>query len=262
MWFKHRLMNAAFKRLLYHKDNATLNYAMPLWSHFTSSKCQETMSGFTNWRDYITRASTDETVACWVRIFLARRNNSISLLPPCVITRWFVTFCGKDASCYCLKTCILNPTEHQRHKHMWKKRLWRRRLSQPSFSTFGIHPRLSVSTIFADPCRSDTFGPIFPRVALVDCPVDSGPNCQPKWKQTAAGQERLQEAICFYKVDMERAGLFCWKWLSSSLSPWPRAPGSVRARLVQERGGEGRPSGCELDALVTRTRGDSQAALS
>lgn len=36
---------------------------------------------------------------------------------------------------------------------------------------------------------------------------------------------------------MEGAGLFCWKWLSSSLSPWPRAVGSVRARLVL--GGEG-----------------------
>lgn len=96
---------------------------------------------------------------------------------------------------------------------MWKKRLRRRQLS---------HPHPSATVIYADPCCSNMFCPIFSRVALTDC--------QPQWKQTAAGQERLQEAICFYKVDMGRAGLFCWKWLSSSLSPWPWALCCLRAR--------------------------------
>lgn len=33
-----------------------------------------------------------------------------------------MTFCGKDASCYCLKTCILNSAEHKRHKHTCGRR--------------------------------------------------------------------------------------------------------------------------------------------
>lgn len=64
-----------------------LNYRLRLWPRFTSSKCRETTSGSANWRNYITSAPTDETAACWVRIFLAWRNNGISPLPPCVITR-------------------------------------------------------------------------------------------------------------------------------------------------------------------------------
>lgn len=215
------------------------------------------MSGFANGGGgYITSAFRDETVACWVRSFLASRNNSISLLPPCVITRWFVTFCGKDASCYCLKTCILNPTEHKSHKHTHVEE------EEGTAEETAVSPSPLCHSHF---CWSLLFKHvvphIFPVVALIDCPVDSGPNCQPEWKQTAAGQERLQEAICFYKVDMGRAGLFCWKWLSSSLSPWPWALGPELSQSQRRRVGEERRLCCDMDALAARTRGHSQVAV-
>lgn len=132
---------------------------------------------------------------------------------------------------------MLNPTEPKSHKHththMWKtKGLQRRRLS---------HPHPSAAAVYADPCSSNTLCPIFfPVFALIDCPVEPGPNFQPEGKQTAAGQERLQEAICFYTVDMGRAGLFCWKWFSSSLSPWPWALSCPRAKGEAGGGGETR----------------------
>ena len=221
---KRSLMNAAFKEVLsFVKENVPLSYHLQLPQVNVRRPClgllmEEEGGG----GGYITSAFTDETVASWVRSFLAQRNNGISLLLPCVITRWFATFCGKDASCYCLTTCILNSTVHKRHKHTCgRKRLQSRRPPHP-------HPLATV--ICADPCCSNTFCPIFCCAALTDCPVDSGPNCQAKWKQTGAGEERLQEAICFYKVDMGRAGLFCWKWLSSSVLPWPGAVGRLRAR--------------------------------
>lgn len=50
-----------------------------------------------------------------------------------------------------------------------------------------------------------------------------------KNKQRLARRNSRKD-ICFYKVNTERAGLFCWKWFSSSL-----AVGPFRAWLVEWR---------------------------
>lgn len=72
---------------------------------------------------------------------------------------------------------------------------------------------------------------------VTDGPVDFSPYCQPNWKQTAGGQEKLQEDICFYEVEMERVGLFCWKWLSSCLALAPgRGPFQGLAGRVEKGG--------------------------
>lgn len=62
------------------------------------------------------------------------------------------------------------------------------------------------------------------------------PTVNPTKNKQQLARRKLQEGICFYKVDMERADLFCWKWLSSSLSlSLGLAPGRFVAWLVEWR---------------------------
>lgn len=183
------------------------------------------------------------------------RNNGISWPPPCLISRWFVTFSGKDTSCYCLPPAFWTPwnTRHA-NTHIQETLeegnclIWS--FPDSSFSSeqgrtvfFSTLPYPSVSASLV-PCHVDTRlycywiileCPIFLCVPPTDCPVDFSPYCQPHKKQIATGQEKLQEDICFDKVNMERAGLFCWKWLSSCLLPWPQAVGPFRAWLAEWR---------------------------
>lgn len=161
-----------------------------------------------------------------------------------------MTFCGKEASCYCLQTGILSSTEQKRHKHA----CGRGDCGGASCLPLPRPPR-PFMLIAAVQTRFAPYSPVLP--SLTGRPtrvptVNPNENKQPLARRDSRKPFVFTkwiwgEQVCF-------AGSGCLPLCRLGPGPWAvSGPGEV--------GGRGGETGSDMDALAARTRGDSQVAL-